>query len=490
MSSSSNPTSIETSRLSEGAASTIAVLLGAAFVVILNETILNVALTHLMEDFHVSANTVQWVATAFMLTMAVVIPTTGLLLQRFSIRSVFGAAMGSFLLGTALAAAAPSFPVLVLGRVVQGFGTAIMMPLLITTILRLVPPQRRGVIMGNVSIVISVAPALGPTISGLILSVAPWRFLFIVVLPIALAALLIGLSKLPRAVENEPGTLDLLSVLLTVPGFGFLVYGLSSFGNTENQNVVLSVSALSIGLVCVTIFIVRQLKLQTTGTPLLDLRTFTYRDYALSLLLLVLSMMALFGVVIVLPIYMLSIRELDPIQVGLILLPGGLVMGLLGPVVGRLFDRVGARPLTIVGASLLVLALGSLTFLDVHTATWYLVAAHIVLSIGLALIFTPVFTASMNPLPPHLYSHGSATLSTLQQVAAATGTALLIAVLQLTASAAAGAGGALVTGIDLMPGVKAAFYVAGGLSVVALALTFFMPGKTAEQTAGNQTPAP
>ncbi len=485
-----NSSSAHAARLPDGAVSTIAVLLGAAFVVILNETILNVALTHLMADFHVSANTVQWVATAFMLTMAVVIPTTGFLLERFSIQKVFAAAMGSFLVGTLLAAVAPSFVVLVLGRVVQGFGTAIMMPLLITTILRLVPAQRRGAIMGNVSIVISVAPALGPTISGIILSVAPWRFLFIAVLPIAVAALLIGLKKLPTEVEPSTGSLDLLSVLLTAPGFGALVYGLSSFGNTEQRNLPLSFTALGIGVLCVGLFIARQLKLQSTGAPLLDLRTFRYRDYTLSLGLLVLSMMSLFGVVIVLPIYMLSIRELDPVQVGLILLPGGLIMGLLGPVVGRLFDRVGARPLTITGASLVVASMVLLTFLDLQTPRWYLIMAHIVLSIGLALIFTPVFTASMNPLPPQLYPHGSATLSTLQQVAAAAGTALLIAVLQLTASSASGQRGATVTGTALMPGVTAAFYVAAGLAVVALVLTFFMPAKAPREAAGNLSEQP
>ena len=480
-----NSSSAAAARLPDGAVSTIAVLLGAAFVVILNETILNVALTQLMEDFHVSANTVQWVATAFMLTMAVVIPTTGFLLQRFAIQKVFIAAMSSFIVGTVLSAAAPNFVVLVTGRVVQGFGTAIMMPLLITTILRLVPAQRRGAIMGNVSIVISVAPALGPTISGLILSVAPWRFLFIAVLPIAVTALLIGVKKLPTEVEPSSGSLDLISVLLTAPGFGALVYGLSSFGNTEQSNLPLTLGILGVGVVCVSLFVMRQLKLQSTGTPLLDLRTFRYRDYTLSLSLLVLSMMALFGVVIVLPMYMRSVRDFDPVVVGLTLLPGGLIMGLLGPIVGRLFDRMGARTLTIIGGVLLSTAMLLFTFLNLHTPTWYLIAGHITLSIGLALIFTPVFTASMNPLPPWLYPHGSATLSTLQQVAAAAGTALLMAVLQLTASAASDQPGTTITGPGLMPGVTAAFYVATGMAVAALVLTFFMPAKPPRTPSGN-----
>ena len=176
-------------KMSRESVTVIVTLLVATFVVILNETIMNVALQRLMVDLRVDAPTVQWLSTGFMLTMAVVIPTTGFILQRLSTRAVFLLAMGLFSGGTATGGAAPGFEVLLLARIVQAGGTAIMLPLLMTTILTLVPLARRGAVMGNVSIAISVAPAMGPTVSGLILEHFSWRFMFVFVLPIALAAL-------------------------------------------------------------------------------------------------------------------------------------------------------------------------------------------------------------------------------------------------------------------------------------------------------------
>ena len=185
-------------KMSRESVTIISTLLVATFVVILNETIMNVALQRLMVDLRVDAPTVQWLSTGFMLTMAVVIPTTGFILQSLSTRAVFMLAMGLFAGGTALAAVAPGFEVLLLARIVQAGGTAIMLPLLMTTILTLVPLAKRGAVMGNVSIAISVAPAMGPTVSGLILEHFTWRFMFGFVLPVALAAFAIGVS-LPTA---------------------------------------------------------------------------------------------------------------------------------------------------------------------------------------------------------------------------------------------------------------------------------------------------
>ena len=225
--------SAQPAKMSRESVTVIATLLVATFVVILNETIMNVALQRLMVDLGVTAPTVQWLSTGFMLTMAVVIPTTGFILQRLSTRAVFMLAMGLFSGGTLLAALAPGFEILLLARIVQAGGTAIMLPLLMTTILTLVPVTRRGFVMGNVSIAISVAPAMGPTVSGLILEHFSWRFMFVFVLPIAVAAFAIGARFLTNIGEKEKTRLDVLSVLLTVPAFGGLVYGLSQIGGGE-----------------------------------------------------------------------------------------------------------------------------------------------------------------------------------------------------------------------------------------------------------------
>ena len=192
----------------------------------------------------------------------------------------------------------------------------------------------------------------------------------------------------------------------------------------------------------------------------------------MSVAVLALGMMTLFGGVIVLPLYLQTGRGLDTLETGLILLPGGLVMGLLGPVVGRLFDAWGPRPLSVPGAALLALVMFGFSRLQADTPVWWIVTLQIAMSVGLALIFTPAFTAGLNPLPPHLYSHGSATLSTLQQVAGGAGTALLVGVLQAGTVVSRRADGSTVT--DSIPGVHAAFVTATVIAVAVTVLTCFM----------------
>lgn len=490
-------------RTPPGATATIAVLLIAAFVVILNETVLNVALPHLMTDLGVDAATVQWVATAFMLTMAVVIPTTGFMLQRLSTRAVFTLAMGSFALGTLLAAVSPGFGILLVARVIQAFGSAIMLPLLMTTILTLVPHHRRGLVMGNVSIVISVAPALGPTISGVILAHFPWRSIFWFVLPIVGVALVLGLLRLSDVGERGDQKLDVFSVVCSVLGFGLLVHGLSTVGAggsvaaPENPLLGWATSAgggavlLAVGVVFVVVFGLRQVRLQHRNAPFLDLRTFRYRDFTVSVLLIASAMMTLFGGVIVLPLYLQTGRGLDTLQTGLVLLPGGLIMGLLGPLVGRLFDAFGPRPLAVPGATLLVLVMFGFSRLAAETPVWWIVTLQIAMSVGLALIFTPAFTSGLNPLPPRLYSHGSALLSTLQQVAGGAGTALLVGILQAASVTRQLPNGSTVT--DPIPGVHAAFITATFLALGGLILTLFLRKSSpasAEEDHEEAVPAP
>lgn len=198
----------------------IALLTGAAFVVILNETIMGVALPDLMLEFSVPATTAQWLTTAFLLTMAIVIPISGWLLTRLPLRTVFVVAMGSFTLGTLICALAPVFGVLVAGRVVQAVGTALMMPLLMTTILNVVSPHKRGQMMGVVSIVISVAPAVGPTISGVVLDQLTWRWMFWLVMPIAVLALAVGAALVRNVTDPKASPLDVVSVVLSALAFG------------------------------------------------------------------------------------------------------------------------------------------------------------------------------------------------------------------------------------------------------------------------------
>ncbi|SEP83843.1 MFS transporter, DHA2 family, lincomycin resistance protein [Devosia sp. YR412] len=456
----------------------IALLLVSAFVVILNETIMGVAVPHLMGDLGVTAGAAQWLTTGFLLTMAVVIPITGYLLQRLNTRPVFMLAMSFFTLGTLICAAAPGIELLIVGRVVQAVGTAIMMPLLMTTVMNLVPPESRGKTMGNISIVISVAPAIGPTISGLILSVLEWRWMFILVLPIALGALALGATLIKNVSVPSKAPLDLLSVLLSIIGFGGFVYGLSGLGegalHAADAAPPLFPSWLPIvvGVVFIAIFVFRQLALQRDNKALLDLRTLTSKNFSISVVMMAVLMIAMFGSMIMLPIYLQSVIGLSTLQTGLLMLPGGLVMGLCAPFVGSLFDKIGPTPLLVPGAIMLSAVMWAAALVQVDTPIWALLAGHLVLSIGLALMFTPLFTASLGSLKPHLYSHGSAMIGTTQQVAGAAGTALFVALMTLqTASLVAGGTEPVAA---LAGGIRSAFFVGAIISLFAVAAAFFI----------------
>ncbi|NYG22814.1 DHA2 family lincomycin resistance protein-like MFS transporter [Agromyces hippuratus] len=450
-------------------------LLAASFVVILNETIMGVAIPHLVVDLGISISEAQWLTTAFMLTMAVVIPITGYLLQRFATRPIFIAAMSLFSAGTLIAAMAPGFEVLLVGRVVQASGTAIMMPLLMTTLMTLVAPSDRGRLMGRVAIVMSVAPAIGPTISGLILNSLSWRFMFWLVLPIALAMLVIGIRRVENVSEPRKIPIDVFSVVLSALGFGGLVYGLSQIG-AETGGSSLGAApmwiAFGVGAVSIGAFIWRQLSLQKHDRALLDLRTFLSRNFSISIGLMTIMMAALFGTIILLPIYLQNVLHLEPIMTGLLLLPGGLTMGLLGPTVGRLFDRLGPTPLLVPGAFVVSGVLWSLTMVTDTTSPWLLLVAHVVLSAGLAFMFTPLFTSALGSVEPKFYSHGSAIVGTVQQVAGAAGTALFVTIMAtqtLTATTAGATAEAAAAS-----GIRSAFMVGAILSLLAIVGAFFV----------------
>jgi DHA2 family lincomycin resistance protein-like MFS transporter len=454
----------------------LTVLLIGAFVVILNETALNVALSRIMTDLAIDERTAQWLTTGFMLTMAVVIPITGWLMERLSTRTVFTLAMALFSLGTLVAALGWAFPSLLVGRIIQASGTAIMMPLLMTTVMELIPSGQRGRVMGTISLVISAAPAIGPTMSGVILQFLPWRFVFALVLPIALAILFVGMRQVPNLNEPVAVRLDALSIPLAAFGFGGLVYGLSQVGSANTTGMEI---ALGVGVVALGLFIWRQLVLQRSDSALLDLRTFAHPIFATAIGVMAIAMAVLFGTIIALPLILQQVLHAEPLFVGLLLLPGALLTGLLGPVVGRLYDRVGPRWLMVPGSLAVLASFGLFTQVAVSTPWWELLIAHLLMSLGLALMFTPLFTISLGSLPPHLYGHGSATVGTVQQVAGAAGTALFVTVMSTVAAQQP-----LGTGAEqaLAAGARVSFLTVGAIWLVGIVATLFLrkPDDSAE----------
>ncbi|HJD90162.1 MAG TPA: MFS transporter [Corynebacterium urealyticum] len=461
-------------------------LVAAAFVVILNETTLSVALPVLMDYFEISADVAQWLVTSFMLTMAVVIPMTGYIMQRFSLRQVYAAAMLLFLAGTVLAVVAPVFPVLLAARIIQASGTALVIPLLMTTIMRLVPLERRGGVFGLVSVVIAVAPALGPTFSGLVLHSLGWRWIFILMLPLVALALIVGLLLVRNFEEPTRPYLDVPSVFLSGVGFAATLYGMAGLSDLADGIPVGRVAVMLAGIVVLGVFFGRQRSLarearageaaegKRVREPLLDLAPLGERNYLLSLALMLLTFSMLFGFIILMPMFAQQVMGLSESQSGLAILPGGLAMGVMGPFVGRVYDARGTRVLTIPGSILLSAAMLGLVALGRDSSFWSLTGVAVVLHIGIALLMTPLMSNALAAVPDSLASHGQAILNTFQQVAAAGGTAIFIAIMTFgTQRAMNNAPGDAVGG--LASGLNLAFLVGAVMSVVIVLFTVFVP---------------
>ncbi|MFC7403875.1 MDR family MFS transporter [Georgenia alba] len=461
----------------------IGLMLAATFVMVLNETIMSVAIPRLMVDLGISASTAQWLTTAFMLTMAVVIPTTGFLLRRFSTRSVFIAAMSLFTGGTLLASLAPGFGVLLAGRVLQASGTAVMAPLLLTTVLTFVPAHRRGSVMGLITIVMSVAPAIGPTLSGAILEHLAWRWMFLFMLPIAALALVVGIALVRNVTTPAKAPFDLPSVVLSAVAFAGLIYGLNAIGEAaSHETSVPPWLPIGAGAMALFLFVRRQLALQETESALLDLRPFRTPAFTIGISILLVAMCAMFGTIVLLPLFLQNVWGLSTLETGLVMLPGGLVMGSAAPLIGALSDRVGPRPLAAPGAVAATVALLLLTTLDTTPAggewllytdrEWKVVGIYTLLTVGLSCMITPLMTSALGSVPVHLYSHASAIQNTLQQVAGAAGTALFVTVMTRTMTAEISSGQD--QALALSTGIQGAFWWGTGFAVLATALSLFV----------------
>ncbi|MGO3147337.1 MAG: MDR family MFS transporter [Leucobacter sp.] len=455
-------------------------LLGSAFVVILNETVMGVATAVLMRELAITAAAAQWLTTAYMLTMSIVIPMTGLLIQRFSTRALFIAAMTVFLIGTVIGAVAPGFGVLLIGRVVQAAGTAVMMPLLMTTITTVAPSGKRGQFMGYVSILFSVAPACGPVLSGFVLEWLSWRWLFIIMLPIVVFALVAGTLRMPNVGVHKRARIDALSIVLSGFAFGGIVYGLSAAGSAAVGAPTLAPwIPLSVGIVGLALFVWRQLVLQRTDRALLDLRVLSIRPYLFSVVLFVVSGIALFGALFLIPLYAQTVLHFGPAVTGLIVLPGSLISGILAPIVGRLVDRGAGHRLLIIGATVTAISIWSMMLFDTDTHIWQLFATNIVMNIGLSGIFTPMNTIALGSLPSRLASHGSAMITTTQQLAGAAGTALLVTVMTLVAVNHGGIAAAD-TPESIVAGLRIAFLVSAIIATCGIVVAWFIREEPAE----------
>ncbi|MGI2329523.1 MDR family MFS transporter [Planococcus sp. YIM B11945] len=455
----------------------IAILFTGAFVTIFTQTLLNIALPEIMADLNVTPSTVQWLVTGYMLVNGILIPASAFFIQRFSNRAIFILAMSLFSLGTLLAGLAPTFSILLVGRMIQASGAALMMPLLMNVILAAFPVEKRGAAMGIFGLVMVVAPAIGPTLSGFIVEHYSWRVLFFIILPVALISLGLGIFKLKNlTVQNKNMSLDKFSIVLSSIGFGGILYGFSSAG-TKGWDDVEVYGTIAVGVVALLIFVFRQLKLKE---PLLEVRIYKYPMFALSSVISVALSMSMFSAMILMPIYVQTIKGISPIDSGLLMLPGALVMGFMSPVTGRLFDKFGAKVLAIPGLAIVVLTTYLFSQLSLETSYLEIMAMYTARMFGISMVMMPVMTNGLNTLPMKSYPHGTAINNTLQQVAGAIGSAFLITMMNTRAEstgkelAMSGAAPETIMNNAMLEGINFSFFVSMFIALVALVLAFFI----------------
>lgn len=444
----------------------VSVLLAAAFVTLLNQTLLIVAIPPIMEEFGIRPNQGQWVTTAFLLMNGIMIPVTAFLIEKFRNRSLLIFALGVFCFGSLLGAVAPNFTVLLAARITQAMGAGIMMPLMQTVLLTLYPPEKRGTAMGMAGLVIGFAPAIGPSLGGWLIGIGSWRLLFYTVLPITLLVLLGAITLMKNVTAQKPRTVDFASILLSTFGWGGLLYGFSMVG-TAGWTDPSVIGSLLIGAVVLTVFIRRQLAMDT---PMLNFRVFRYRVFTLSTLLAVFMFAVLIGIETMLPMYVQNVRSGTALLSGLILLPGSLSTGILAPVSGRLYDRFGARGLSIAGFTCMVAGTLFLFNIGLDTSFFLIMLMFLIKMIGVALLMTPLMTAAINALPFDLIPHGTAMTNTIRMVGASIGTAVMISVMST------------VTGLSRtadpvfsdLTGIKAGIATAAAFVLTGLVMSFFL----------------
>lgn len=447
----------------------VAVFLLGAFLAVLNQTLLITATPHIMDELGLTENTAQWVTTIFMLISGIMIPITAFLMETFSTRRLFTVSMMIFILGTFISALSLSFLMLMIGRIVQSIGAGVIMPLMMTVFMIIFPIERRGFAMGMAGLVISFAPALGPALSGWFIEYFPWRSLFYAILPIAILDLILAFFYMKNVIPRSFPKVDFLSIMLSTLGFGGLLYGFSSAGNYGWSNKIVII-AIAIGVITLIWFILRQMNLKQ---PMLEFRVFKYRTFTFATIIGTITFTVLIAAETILPIYMQLMAGFTALESGLMILPGALLMGFASPIIGRIFDRIGARWLLIIGMTIMALTTLLFTNLTTETSLTYLIIAFAVRMLGIAMVMMPSTTAGLNILPVHLMSHGTAMINTMRQVGASIGTAMFITIMTVAALTPSSPADSAA----LIHGVNISFYVMTIITFIGLIFTFFINEK-------------
>ena len=409
----------------------VGVLLVGVLLAVLNQTLLSPALPAIMADLQVDATTVQWLTSGYSLVEAVVIPLSAYLIGRFSTRQLFISAFALFTAGSLAAAIAPNFWVLLLGRVLQAACTGMSMPMVFTVILLVFPREKRGTAMGVIGLIIGFAPAVGPSVAGLLVDSVGWRALFAIVTALSVVVIVLAVAVLKNYGDFARAPFDRLSVVLSTAGLVCLLYGLSTFASSDNM--IVTVALMVAGLALCLLYVRRQLRLPE---PMLQVGILRTRKYATSVIIIVIVQAALMGTGVITPLYIQGVLGFSATMSGVAMLPGALIGAFMGLVSGRLFDRFGVRRVVIPGVIVAVLGASGLARLGIDSGFITLTLTYTVLVVGLQFTMTPLNTWGVNSLPNSVIQHAQGVSNTLNQVAASMGTAALVSISALAPAVA------------------------------------------------------
>ncbi|GBZ37903.1 multidrug efflux MFS transporter LmrS [Staphylococcus aureus] len=394
----------------------VAVMLISAFVAILNQTLLNTALPSIMRELNINESTSQWLVTGFMLVNGVMIPLTAYLMDRIKTRPLYLAAMGTFLLGSIVAALAPNFGVLMLARVIQAMGAGVLMPLMQFTLFTLFSKEHRGF-------------AIGPTVTGLIIDQASWRVPFIIIVGIAILAFVFGLVSISSYNEVKYTKLDKRSVMYSTIGFGLMLYAFSSAGDLGFTSPIV-IGALILSMVIIYLFIRRQFNITNA---LLNLRVFKNRTFALCTISSMIIMMSMVGPALLIPLYVQNSLSLSALLSGLVIMPGAIINGIMSVFTGKFYDKYGPRPLIYTGFTILTITTIMLCFLHTDTSYTYLIVVYAIRMFSVSLLMMPINTTGINSLRNEEISHGTAIMNFGRVMAGSLGTALMVTLMSFGA---------------------------------------------------------
>lgn len=438
----------------------IGVLVFSALVATFNETILNVALRIISEDMHTSMANVQWLITGYMLVTSVMVPVTAFLYQSIPTKKLFLGAMLIILVGTAGCLFAPVFPVLLACRMIQAVGTGMMIPIMMNTVLLVVPKSQIGTAMALCVCGITLGPAFGPTVSGILVQFFYWKSVFVLLLILLLIAIIAGAIVIENVAPLSKPHLDIFSVVLSTAGLAAFLYGVS----VVMSNVLIGLICIIVGVIVLAIFVMRQNKLKE---PLLNFKPFTNMQFTLGVAMVFIAMLINFSLNAVMPSFLQGAFGVASMASAVMLLPGVLLNALSTNISGKILDKHGVKVMLPVGFAVFSIALFTLSRCNEMTSLILIVVLHILIYQGLAFSMSPAQTSALATLTPEMNSHGVAIVNTFMQIAASVGSSLFGGIQSVRQASAMANGAAETSAIAYgFSGTIMAAFVMGVIGIV------------------------